>query len=152
MKINMMTSLKYGGSLLIFLGITSTLNAQSIVGKWKTIDDNTGKERSVVEIYQNGTSYYGKIVKLYREPGEDPDPICEECKGAKKDKKVLGMEIITGMEYDHKDQEYTDGEILDPESGNIYDCKIWLDPSGNLKVRGYLYFLYRTQTWLPAEG
>lgn len=126
--------------------------AQSIVGKWKTIDDSSGKERSIVEIYKTGDKYFGKIVKLFREPGEPQDPLCVECKGEKKDKRVLGMEIITNLEYDPKDEEYTDGEILDPENGNVYDCKIWLDESGKLKVRGYLYFLYRTQTWLPADS
>lgn len=126
--------------------------AQSIVGKWKTIDDSSGKERSIVEIYKTGDKYFGKIVKLFREPGEPQDPLCVECKGEKKDKRVLGMEIISNLEYDPKDEEYTDGEILDPENGNVYDCKIWLDESGELKVRGYLYFLYRTQTWLPADS
>ena len=126
--------------------------AQSIVGKWKTIDDSSGKERSIVEIYKTGDKYFGKIVKLFREPGEPQDPLCVECKGEKKDKRVLGMEIITNLEYDPKDEEYTDGEILDPENGNVYDCKIWLDETGKLKVRGYLYFLYRTQTWLPADS
>jgi len=134
--------------------ISQTLQAQSpsIVGKWKTIDDNSGKERSVVEIYQKGDKYYGKIVKLFREPGEPQDPLCTECKGKKKDQKILGMEIITNLEFDSGDEEFKDGEILDPENGNVYDCKIWVDESGVLKVRGYLYFLYRTQTWLPAEG
>ncbi len=127
-------------------------NAQSITGRWKTIDDNTGKERSIVEIYKEGDAYHGKIVKIFREPGEDPDPICKECKGEKKDKKILGMEIITDLRYDPEDKEYSDGEILDPENGNVYDVKLWIDESGQLKVRGYLYFLYRTQTWLPVEG
>ena len=135
---------------LVFMLIVTIGNAQSIVGKWKTIDDNTGKERSIVEIYERGGKYFGKIVKLFREPGEDPDPICDECKGERKDKKVIGMEIITDMEFDQDDNEWEEGEILDPEDGKVYDCKLWVE-EGKLKVRGYLYFLYRTQTWLPAN-
>jgi len=144
--------LKYLITAFILISFTQSPLAQSIVGKWKTIDDNSGKARSIVEIYKNGDKYFGKIVKLYREPGEPQDPLCTECKGDKRDQRVLGMEIITNLEYDPRDEEYTDGEILDPENGNIYDCKIWLDERGKLKVRGYLYFLYRTQTWLPAES
>ena len=136
---------------LVFLFTVSIGNAQSIIGKWKTIDDNTGKERSVVEIYERGGKYFGKIVKLFMEPGEDPDPICEECKGDLKNKKIIGMEIITDMVLDEGDNEYDKGEILDPEDGKVYDCKLWVE-DGKLMVRGYVMFLYRTQTWLPYDG
>ena len=125
------------------------VNAQSIAGLWKTIDDETGKPRSVVKIEERDGKYFGTIIKLFRSPDEEQDPICDECPGKRKNQKIIGMEIITDMEYDESDQEYSEGEILDPESGSIYDCKLWIDDSGNLKVRGYLLFLYRTQTWLP---
>ncbi|MEL7147982.1 MAG: DUF2147 domain-containing protein [Bacteroidota bacterium] len=125
----------------------AAVNAQSIVGKWKTIDDESGKERSVVEIFKKGDRYYGKIVELFRDPGEDPNPMCEKCEGDKKDQPIVGMEIISGLRQKGKD--FKDGDILDPENGKTYDCKIWVE-DGNLKVRGYLYFFYRTQTWLPA--
>jgi hypothetical protein len=71
------------------------VQGQSIIGKWKTIDDNTGEERSVVEIYEKGGKVYGKIIKLFRKPGEDPDPICDECDAddARYKKKIIGMEI-----------------------------------------------------------
>ncbi len=151
MKLNY-SKLKYLIVAFILISLTQSSFAQSIVGRWKTIDDNSGKTRSIVEIYKKDDKYFGKIVKLYREPGEPQDPLCEECKGDKKNQKVLGMEIITNLEYDPEEEEYTDGEILDPENGNIYDCKIWMDERGELKVRGYLYFFYRTQTWLPAES
>lgn len=126
--------------------------SQSITGKWKTIDDNTGKPRSVVEIYEKEGMYFGKIIKLFREPGEDQDPVCDECNGKRKNQKIIGMEIITDMEYDASDEEFDSGEILDPESGSIYDCKLWVGENGYLKVRGYLMFFYRTQTWLPYES
>ncbi len=138
------------GSLLLFVSLF--VSGQSIVGKWKTIDDNSGKPRSVVEIYEQGDKFFGKVLKTYPEPGEDPDPICDECEDHRKDQKIIGMEIITDMRYDQKDNEYRKGEILDPENGNIYDCKLWVDEEGNLRVRGYLLFFYRTQTWLPYSG
>lgn len=133
-------------SLIIMLTLCLTSHAQSVTGKWKSIDDETGKPRSIVEIYEKENKIYGKIIALFREPDEDPDPICEECTDYRKGKKVIGLEIISDMRQ--KGDEYVDGEILDPENGKIYKCKLWVE-EGNLKVRGYLYFLYRTQTWLP---
>ena len=62
--------------------------------------------------------------------------------------KVIGMEIIQDMKANN--DEFKDGTILDPENGNVYDCKLWVDKEGQLRVRGYILFLYRTQTWLPA--
>ena len=134
-------------STIIFSLVINGLNAQDIFGKWKTIDDDTGKPRSIVEIYKKDGKVYGKILKLFREPGEELDPICDECTDYRKNKKVIGLTIITGMEED--DDEWDDGEILDPENGKIYDCKLWIE-DGNLKVRGYIAFFFRTQTWLPA--
>ena len=138
--------------LILFTLVSfASLAQDKIIGTWKTIDEESGKPRSVVEIYQNNGLYFGKIIKLFREPGEDPDPICTECEGDKNGQKVIGMEIITDMKYDKGDDEYHKGEILDPENGNVYDCKLWIE-DGNLKVRGYLLFFYRTQTWLPYTG
>lgn len=125
-----------------------SFSQEAIIGKWKTIDDESGKPRSVVEIYERDGKYYGKIIKLFREPDEDPDPVCTECEGSNKGKKIIGMEIISDMKYDKGDDEFDKGEILDPENGNVYDCKLWV-VNNELKVRGYLLFFYRTQTWLP---
>lgn len=138
--------------LVLALLISATAMSQSIVGKWKTIDDESGKPRSVVDIYEQEGRYFGKIVKLFREPGEDPNPVCEECEDDRNGQPVIGMEIITDMKFNKGAGEYQKGEILDPENGNIYDCKLWVDDEGNLKVRGYLLFFYRTQTWLPFIG
>ena len=136
-------------ALIFMLSVISvSLHGQDIFGKWKTVDDNTGKARSIVEITQKDGKAYGKILKLFREPGEDLDPVCDECTDNRKDKKVIGMTIITDMELD--DDEWEDGKILDPENGKVYDCKLWLE-DGNLKVRGYVAFFYRTQTWFPAN-
>jgi uncharacterized protein (DUF2147 family) len=132
--------------------IATFIYSQSIVGKWKTIDDETGKERSIVEIYEQNGRYFGKIAKLFREPGEEPDPTCDECEDHRNGQKIIGMEIISDMKFNKSAGEYHKGEILDPENGNIYDCKLWVDEEGKLKVRGYLLFFYRTQTWLPHTG
>lgn len=140
-------------TLLLFafsLLLTATTWAQSPVGQWKTIDDETGKTKSIVEIYEKDGKLYGKIVKLLnRGADEDPDPSCDKCsnKDDRKGKKIIGMEIIRDMEKD--DDEWEDGTILDPKKGKVYDCKLWVDEddSNILRVRGYVAFIFRTQTW-----
>ena len=126
-----------------------TASAQ-VTGKWKTIDDETNEPKSVVEIFERDGKVYGKIVKLFRQPHEDPDPVCEECDSADEryKKKVIGMEILRDMVKNG--DEYGEGNILDPNNGKIYRCKIWLEEN-RLMVRGYWGPFYRTQSWLKAQ-
>lgn len=118
----------------------------SVIGKWKTIDDSSGEERSIVEIFERDGLVYGKIVKTFPQAGEDPDPVCDECSpdDPRYKKKIIGMEIIQKMKK--AGEEYAEGNILDPENGKIYSCKLWLE-NGDLKVRGYWGPFFRTQTW-----
>ena len=125
--------------------------AQSkLVGKWKTIDDETNRAKSIVEIYMVGDKLHGKVVELFRLPEEDQDPKCDKCDkdDSRYNKRVLGMEILTGLEKD-SDTEYEDGKILDPKNGKVYDCDIELESADKLKVRGYIgiSLLGRTQYW-----
>lgn len=134
--------------LFSFFVFQSFAQRTTPVGKWKTVDDNTGKTKSIVEISDKGGKLYGKVLQLF-DP-EKPDPKCEEC--SKDDprhmKPIVGLEIIRNMTKDGK--EYVNGDILDPENGKVYKCKLWVE-NGKLMVRGYIAFLYRTQTWLPAD-
>ncbi|MBN1408575.1 MAG: DUF2147 domain-containing protein [Calditrichaceae bacterium] len=132
------------------LAAFSSAQAQDIVGRWKTIDDETGKAKSIVNIYMQDGKYFGKIDTLFREPDEDPDPVCDKCPedDPRYNKKLIGMVILENLQKDG--DEWDDGSILDPGKGKVYDCKMWLE-EGNLKVRGYLYFLYRTQTWYRVD-
>ena len=125
---------------------TVTSQAQSVIGKWTTIDDGSGNEKSVVEIYEKGDKVYGKVVKVFTKPGEDPDPICDDCPDddTRYNKKIIGMEIIKDMVK--SGHEYAEGNILDPEVGKIYRCRLWVE-GNELKVRGYWGPFYRTQIW-----
>lgn len=136
--------------LALFLISITSFGQLTVLGKWKTIDDNTGEEKSIVEIFEKGGQVFGKITKLYVAKGEDPDPICDECdeEDDRFKKKILGMEIIRNMKKTV--DELSEGTILDPENGKIYRCKIWVEGK-ELKVRGYLGPFYRTQTWLPVK-
>ena len=124
----------------IFIG-----NSQSIFGKWKTIDDETGKEKSIVEIYKVDGKAYAKILQLLEKGKEDK--LCDKCKGDKKDKPIKGMIIINGLSEDG--DEWNSAKILDPKTGKEYKCYITLDGENKLKVRGYIGFslLGRTQYW-----
>ncbi|AQQ68807.1 hypothetical protein Mag101_15085 [Microbulbifer agarilyticus] len=125
--------------------LSTQLAFADVVGRWKTVDDETGQAKSIVEIYEKGGKYYGRVVDLLMKPD---DTVCEACPGANKGKKVVGMDIITNMVK--KGNVYEGGQILDPVKGKVYDCKMW-EEGGNLMVRGYLGFFYRTQTWYPAD-
>jgi len=133
----------------LFLGLLlAAANAfagnNAVIGQWQTIDDKTREPKSIVRIYKQGDKVYGKIIKLFRKPGEDPDPVCVKCTDDRKGKKIIGMVIVEGLTNDRDD--WSGGTILDPANGKIYRCKIWFD-GGQLKVRGYWGFFYRTQTW-----
>jgi uncharacterized protein (DUF2147 family) len=132
--------------LILCLFISGSAISQSIIGKWKTIDDETGKAKSIVKIYEQNGQIYGKIIELFRTPEEEQNPICEECKGDKNGQKINGMVIIEGLIKDG--DEYEDGTILDPKSGKVYDCKIWLENDNKLMVRGYVGIFFRTQEWI----
>ena len=131
----------------VLLFSINAVNAQNVIGKWKSVDDDTKKPKSIVEITERDGKLYGTIIKLYREEDEDPDPICDECTDDRKDQKVIGMEIIRDMEKDGS--EWEDGTICDPKDGKVYTCKFWLDEDNPnvLNVRGYIAFFYRTQYW-----
>jgi uncharacterized protein (DUF2147 family) len=134
---------------ITFLFICLQANAQSVFGKWKTIDDKTGEAKSVVEIYEASGKVYGKIVEITDATKRNGK--CEKCTGADKDKPVLGLVIIKGLEKD--DDEYNGGKITDPESGKIYKSYIKLSGKDKLEVRGYIGFslIGRSQTWIRAK-
>ena len=135
-------------SLVVVFASFFALNAQTIEGTWTTIDDETGKPKSEVKMFISNGKLYGKIVKIYREKGENPDPICTEGSDSRNGKKIIGMQIITGLVKDGSEWE-ADDSIFDPKTGKIYDAKIWLDEDNKdkLQVRGYIGFFFRTQTW-----
>lgn len=124
--------------------------AQTALGTWKTIDDKTGKEKSYVKIYETKSGkLQGDVVKILT-PGRE-DAKCTDCKGDRKNKPIAGMTIMWGMEKDGN--EWTNGRILDPNSGKEYSCKMKLKDNNTLEVRGFMgiSLLGRTQTWYRVE-
>ena len=121
-----------------------SMQAQSITGKWKTIDDETGKPKSIVEITEKNGVYYGKVIEIL---SEKKDAKCDKCPGDRNGKPIKGLSIIKGMKKDGS--EFSGGKILDPVSGKEYKCIIKLNGANKLDVRGYVGIsaLGRTQTW-----
>lgn len=139
----------YLSFILVILPFLSE-GQSTISGKWKSVDDNSGDVRSIVEVYEQSGAYYGKIIRLFPRPTELPDPVCDKCdpKDPRYNTKVIGMVIIRGLRKTGAD--YEGGDILDPEVGKVYRAKLWLEGK-ELKVRGYWGPFYRTQTWLRAD-
>jgi uncharacterized protein (DUF2147 family) len=141
-------------SLLILILTTLAAHAAepSPVGLWRTIDDNTGKPRGLVRITETNGEYQGKVEKAFPKPGEDSNPKCEKCEGARRDQPVIGMTILWGLKK--QGEEYNGGEILDPENGKIYRARLKLDDGGKkLDVRGFIgiSLFGRSQIWLRQE-
>jgi uncharacterized protein (DUF2147 family) len=120
------------------------------VGLWKTIDDDTKQEKSLVRITESGGVVSGKIEKLL-DPSK-ADAKCDKCTDARKDQPVVGMTIVTGVKK-HSDEPYWDGgQILDPNNGKTYKVRLTPKDGGKtMEVRGFIGFLYRNQTWQRVE-
>lgn len=131
--------------ILFLLFFSITMNSQSIVGKWKTIDDETGESKSIVELFLKSGKMYAKVVEVLDIANKNS--LCQKCSGEDKNKPILGLTIIKGLSKEGA--EYTSGEILDPKNGKLYKCAISLESKDKLKVRGYIGFslLGRTQYW-----
>jgi uncharacterized protein (DUF2147 family) len=141
---------------LVLAGTAFAAAAQSAspAGAWKTIDDATKKEKSVVRIVDTGGVYSGRIEKLL-ESTMAPDAVCKECTDDRKDKPVVGLLIVRNMKQSADDKSvFEGGDILDPANGKVYKAKMKLiDNGAKLEVRGFvgISLLGRTQTWVRAE-
>lgn len=133
---------------IITAGLFQLANAaeNTPFGQWETIDDVTGKAKSIVNIWQDGDELMGQIITIL-DPAKK-NKVCTKCSGANKDKPVEGMVFIWGLK---KDNDYwTGGKILDPDNGKEYKANITVINDGeNLEVRGYIGFalIGRSQIW-----
>jgi uncharacterized protein (DUF2147 family) len=131
-------------TLSIVLLCTVPLFSQSITGKWKHVDDKDGKEKSVIEIYEQNGMLYGRVDELLKDA---PVRTCSKCSGDLKDKPIEGMVIIKDMKKTNNGGEH--GKILDPGTGKTYSVQIELQSQDKLKLRGYIGSpaFGRTQYW-----
>jgi len=139
---------------LLLAAATALAASDSPVGKWKQVDDVSGKQKSVIEITDNGGALEGKVLQVMNLSQEEitkgggEHPKCVLCEGAMKNQPVEGMTIMSGVK---KDGDVWDGgKITDPKTGKVYKVKLTLDSGGQkMDVRGYIGFslLGRSQTW-----
>ncbi len=139
--------------LLLLAPTLAAAESPTAVGLWRTIDDKTKVERSLVRVTEQGGVYQGTVEKILTTlPDDDPQHRCTKCLGDRKDKPVVGMTIVWGMRRDGNT--YSGGEVLDPKNGKIYSAKMTLADDGRtLDVRGFIgvSLLGRTQTWTRVE-
>jgi uncharacterized protein (DUF2147 family) len=134
---------------LLLLTASAWAQSGSPVGFWQTIDDKTGSPRAVIQITQDQNGVLsGKVVKGLV-AGEPIDKRCTLCTDERKDQAIVGMTVLRGMHQDGDNWE--GGDILDPDNGKVYKCKMHLEKGGTeLVVRGFIGFslLGRSQTWV----
>ncbi|MCL1902509.1 MAG: DUF2147 domain-containing protein [Alphaproteobacteria bacterium] len=132
---------------------TSGAFALPLTGFYKTIDDKTNNAKSIVRLYECGDALCGRIVALFDADGtavketlNNPERVADKVSGAPK---MAGLDIIWNMEWDARDNEYSGGKIMDPQSGSVYSSVIWADKddANLLRVRGKIGPFGRTQVW-----
>jgi uncharacterized protein (DUF2147 family) len=123
------------------------------VGVWKTIDDKTKTERAQIRITEAGGVYSAKIEKLLAADAKQ-DAVCDKCSDDRKDKPIVGMEIMRGVKRGDGDNTWDGGTILDAAEGKVYKVRLQTADGGKkLEVRGYIGMpmMGRTQTWIRVE-
>jgi uncharacterized protein (DUF2147 family) len=132
---------------------SSAAVAASPAGSWEIISDTDGKPRALIQLSLVGGALQGVLTKSLQ--GEDPNKVCGPCKGALHNQRIIGMRVLWGLRPVAGDPlSWQGGQIIDPDSGNIYSAKIGESADGKtLTVRGFLgiSLLGRTQTWRRAE-
>ena len=121
------------------------------VGLWKTIDDETKTEKSLVRITDTGGVLSGRIEK-FLDPGAKADAVCDLCEDDRRNKPVMGMTIIRNAKADAKAETWEGGDILDPTKGKVYKLRLKpIDGGKKLEVRGYIGPFFRNQQWIRVE-
>lgn len=147
-------------ALAALVGLFSLARAQSVrspnsataspVGRWKTVDDATGKVTGIIAIREQNGKLFGTIEQLFNPPV--PHPTCYLCSGALKDRPLVGLQILSGFVQNGK--QWSGGQILDPRTGKIYSASLSLEDGGKkLRIHGYFLIpmLGRTEHWLRDE-
>jgi uncharacterized protein (DUF2147 family) len=122
----------------------------SPVGRWKTVDDATGRVTGIIAIREENGKLFGTIEELFDPPV--PHPTCYLCSGVLKDHPLVGLQILSG--FVQNGNQWSGGQILDPETGKIYSASLSLEDRGKkLRLHGYFLIpmLGRTEHWLRDE-
>lgn len=135
-------------AIFIILFFSTFVNAQTIVGKWKTIDEKSLKEMAVVEIYKQDNKYFAKLIEILNVNKSHSS--CPDCSAKIKNKSLLGKIIVKDLQLDKEENQYSSGTLIDPFSDKNYSCIIKNIDKNKIKVRAYsgFYLFGKTQTWI----
>jgi hypothetical protein len=129
-------------------------NTTSIEGVWRTIDDRTGFARALVKIQKTPDGQYqGMITRILPRPDYTPKKTCQNCPKPFTDQPIEGMQLLWNLHEEGSSTKLVGGYIIDPLTGNIYNCKVNLSKDGRrLAMRGFtdVSVLGRSQTWIRA--
>ena len=123
------------------------------VGVWKTIDDKTNTEKAQVRVTETGGVLSARLEKLLAADAKQ-DAVCDKCADDRKDKPLVGLEIMRGVKKSDAENTWDGGTILDAAEGKVYKVRLQpADGGKKLEVRGYvgMPMLGRTQTWIRVE-
>ncbi len=142
-------------ALLLILGLYVLTGvaqeADKITGIWWN-DEKTTK----IKVEKKNGKYIGTIVYMVPEKYENGQPPKDENNPEEnlRNRSLIGLQILEGLEYDPGDNEWNDGQIYDPKSGNSYNCYAWLENDNLLKLKGYvagIRLLGRSSEWYRTE-
>ena len=144
--------LKLAWALLALVVHVASFAQATPLGLWKTIDDNTGAEKSLVRLTEVDGVVSGRIEKLL-DPAKKPDDVCDKCTDDRKGKPLLGLTILRNMKNNASDPAFWEGgDITDPNNGKIYRARLRpIEDGKKMQVRGYIGPFFRTQTWMRVE-
>ena len=138
------------GALVLAFTAGAAFAQASPVGLWKTIDDETKQEKSLVRISESAGVLSGRGEKIV-DPAKQ-DSVCDKCEDARKGQKVLGMTIVEGVKKNAGEPYWDGGTILDPNNGKTYKVRMTPKDGGKaLEVRGFIGFFFRNQQWIRVE-
>ncbi len=139
-------------ALSILLASSLALAQATPAGLWKTIDDKTGKERSLIRVSESGGVYTGRIDKRL-DPDAKPTDVCDKCTDERKGQPLQGLVLIRNVKASADDKDvFEGGDITDPENGKVYRVRLKpMEGGKKLEVRGYIGPFYRNQTWIRVE-
>ena len=140
-------------ALAAVLSVCMAAAQMTPVGIWHTVDDKTGELKSLIQISESNGVLSGRIDKLLRKEA-DQKAVCDKCTDDRKDKPMLGLEIIRGAKKAEGKDVWEGGNIVDPDNGTVYKLRMTpIEDGQKLEVRGFIGFalLGRTQTWVRVQ-
>lgn len=139
-------------AIVFVVTCTSSWAQMTPEGLWRNIDDKTGEAKAEIRIQGNGAGVLTGVLEKRLAKDAKPEDLCKECSDDRKDKPLLGLEIIRGAKKAEGKDQWEGGKILDPENGRNYALRMTPVEGGKkLEVRGSIGPFGRTQTWVRVQ-